>query len=55
MPVIFDEVVASVEAPPPSGLEAVADIDTASSDDGSDKILRAIDLHQRRAERLMAD
>lgn len=55
MSIVFDEVIANVEAPP-STTQPEAGQDNSSAPEKNDKaIIRVIETQQRRADRLMAD
>ncbi len=55
MPVVFDEVIASVEALPVVESTDVGETQTPESDDTAEKAIAAIETHQRRVQRLEAN
>jgi hypothetical protein len=55
MPVVFDEVIASVEAPPAADSADAGEAQTPKGDDSAKKAIAAIETHQRRALRLEAN
>ena len=55
MAVVFDEVIASVEAPPPAPDEGGEAMEMPMPGNDIDKIIRAVETRQRWANRLMAD
>ena len=55
MPVVFDEVIASVEAPPATELSDASEEQTPKSDDSAQNAIAAMETHARRALRLEAN
>ena len=55
MPVVFDEVIASVEAPPAAESGDANEAQAPRADDAADKAIAALETHARRAQRLEAN
>lgn len=55
MPVVFDEVIANVEAPPVSAAPDDEEGATGQAEDQQESVTRIIETRQRWAKRLMAD
>jgi hypothetical protein len=55
MPVVFDEVIASVEAPPAAESSDALEGQAPKRDDSAQKAISAIETHARRAQRLEAN
>jgi hypothetical protein len=55
MPVVFDEVIASVEAPPVAEPSDAAQAQAPDTDDGAQKVIAAMEMHMRRGQRLEAN
>ncbi len=55
MPVIFDEVIANVEAPPVSAAPDAEQAATGPADNQEENVARIIETQQRWAKRLVAD
>lgn len=55
MSVVFDEIIANVEAPPPGAQADAAEGTNSIPEKDDEKISRIFETNQRRAYRLMAD
>jgi hypothetical protein len=55
MGVVFDEVVANVEAPQPPARDAGTQQENRSCESDEQNIIRIVETRQRREQRLMAD
>lgn len=55
MPVVFDEVIASVEAPPATESSDASEAQAPKSDDSAQKAIAVMETHARRAQRLEAN
>ena len=55
MPVVFDEVIANVEALPPAESADSGEAQIPKRDDSAEKAVAALETHVRRAQRLEAN